>query len=346
MTKVRNERAVVAQIERTFGFARTRALDVALGDDAALWSPAPGHQTILTCDWFLEDSHFLRSKHPPDAIGWKCLARAASDVAAMGGKPRCFLLSLALPNNLTGNWLSAFLRGLRRASISLGSVLAGGDTSRNEKVMISITVIGEVRRRRAILRSGARPGDLVFVSGTLGEAELGLLQLRRKRGMAKPANVALRKHLYPQPRVALGQWLANNHLATSMMDISDGLSTDLPRLCTASGAGARIDANSLPVTPLTNAGDAQELALHGGDDYELLFTVAKRNAARLAPGFHGLRLTHIGEITKERKILLVTGGGKSVRLRPGGWDSFAVDPELSSIQQRNRPTGRNSFVPP
>lgn len=322
MRREKNENALVAQIERTFGPAKAKGMIVALGDDAALWSPACGHETILTCDWFLEDSHFLRDKHSPDAVGWKCLARAVSDIAAVGGKPRCFLLSLALPNILTGKWLSSFLRGLHRASGRLGCELAGGDITRQEKVIISITVIGEVRPGDTVLRSGANPGDLLFVSGTLGEADLGLRELRRKRGMAKATGVVLRKHLYPEPRLALGQWLAKNRLATAMMDISDGLSMDLPRLCSASRVGARIHANSLPVSRLTTATDAQELALHGGDDYELLFTVKRRNAKRLPRSFRGLRLTHIGEITRERKILLQTKGGEAVRLRPGGWDPF------------------------
>ena len=322
MTREKNETTLVAQIERTFGPAKAKALVVALGDDAALWSPASGYETILTCDWFLEDSHFLRHKHSPDAVGWKCLARAVSDIAAMGGMPRYFLLSLALPSVLTGEWLSSFLRGLRRASGRLDCEIAGGDITRQEKVLISITVLGEVRPRRAILRSGARPGDLIFVSGTLGEADLGLRQLGSIPGIAKAKHTFLRKHLYPQPRLELGQWLAKNRLATAMMDISDGLSMDLPRLCAASRAGALIEPNSLPMTPFTEATDAQELALHGGDDYELLFTVAARNAARLPGNFHGLRLTQIGKITRKKEILLFTPGEKAKTLHPGGWDPF------------------------
>jgi thiamine-monophosphate kinase len=318
----KSENALVAQIERTFGSERANALVVKLGDDAALWSPSPGYETLLTCDWFLEDSHFLRRKHPPDAIGWKCLARAVSDVAAMGGKPRCFLLSLALPSKLTGKWLSAFLQGLRRASDRLGCELAGGDTTRQEKVLISITVVGEIRRHRAMLRTGARPGNLVFVSGTLGEAQLGLCELHRKRGMGNVTDAALRKHFYPQPRLALGQWLAESRIATAMMDLSDGLSTDLPRLCSSSRVGACIDVNSLPVISLANSRDAQEFALHGGDDYELLLTVGARNATRVPRSFHGLRLTCIGEITRDRRILLKTAKGKTKPLHPGGWDPF------------------------
>jgi thiamine-monophosphate kinase len=322
MRKKKNENALVVQIERTFGYARGKALVLALGDDAALWSPTRGYETILTCDWFLEDSHFLRDKHAPEAVGWKCLARAVSDIAAMGGKPRCFLLSLALPSTLTGKWLSSFLRGLRRASGRLGCELAGGDITRQEKVLISVTVIGECHRRLAVVRSRARPGDMLFVSGTLGEADLGLRELLRHRGMGKATGTALRKHLYPEPRLALGRWLAEKALATAMMDISDGLSTDLPRLCQASRVGAQVTANALPVSPLADAKDAQELALHGGDDYELLFTVEAKKASRLPRRFQGLRLTHIGEITRSRRIVLKTNEGKTTPLLSRGWDPF------------------------
>jgi len=321
MRRKKNEEGLIGKIERAFGKTREKGLRVALGDDAALWVPTAGLQTILTCDWFLEDTHFLRDKHPADAVGWKCLARAASDVAAMGGVPRCFLMSLALPEGLTGKWLDEFLRGLRRASRALRCELAGGDTTRRDEVLISIAVFGEVSRRGAILRSGARAGELLFVSGTLGEADLGLRELHRGRGMARPRDAALRKHLYPRPRLELGQWLTKKRLATAMMDLSDGLSTDLPRLCVASGVGACIDADSLPLTPLTNGADALKLALHGGDDYELLFSVAKRNAERVPRMFGGVRLTRIGEITRERKVLL-SERGKTIPLESRGWDPF------------------------
>src|SRR5215467_8836380 len=147
---------------------------VGVGDDAALFRPRPGHELVLTCAWFLEGTHFLRDKPPPDSVGWKCLARAVSDIAAIGGIPRCFLLSIALPSSDTGRWLDEFLTGLRRAFRKFQCVLAGGDTTRRNKTLISVTVVGEVRRSRAVLRSGARPSDIVFVSGRLGEAELGL----------------------------------------------------------------------------------------------------------------------------------------------------------------------------
>jgi thiamine-monophosphate kinase len=321
MERKENENNVVARIARKLAARKSKALPVGLGDDAALWSPTRGYKTILTCDWFLEGSHFLRDKHPADAVGWKCLARAVSDIAAMGGKPRCYLLSLALPSALSGTWLREFLNGLARASRSLRCEPAGGDTTRHASVLINVTVLGEVHVHHLILRSGAKPGDAIYVSGTLGEAELGLRQLRSQRGMARSSNAALRKHFYPEPRLALGQCLAERRIATAMMDLSDGLSTDLPRLCAASGVGARIEATSLPLTSLATAREARLLALHGGDDYELLFTVSKRNAARLPRAFRRLALTRIGEITRERKIVVETNG-RVEALRPGGWDPF------------------------
>jgi thiamine-monophosphate kinase len=321
MSEKRSEDALVARIARQLGFKKSRALPLRPQDDAALWLPDKAHQAVLTCDWFLEGSHFLRDKHPPDAVGWKCLARAVSDIAAMGGGASCFLLSLALPSALTGKWLDEFLQGLRLATKALHCEAAGGDTTRQDKVLISITVVGQVRTGRAILRSGARPGDLIYVSGTLGEADLGLRELKKRRGMARPSSPALRKHLYPEPRLALGQSLAANRLASAMMDISDGLSTDLPRLCAASGVGAHIRFDSLPVSSQLNQSEARQFALHGGDEYELLFTVNPRDARRVPAKFRGLPLTRIGTITRARKVLLEDGQGVSP-LRPGGWDPF------------------------
>jgi thiamine-monophosphate kinase len=306
-----------------------------IGDDAALFAPRPGFQTILTCDWFLEETHFRRRLHPPDAVGWKSLARAVSDIAAMGGQPRCFLLSLALPKDLTGRWLDQFLSGLRRASRKLHCPLAGGDTTRQEKVLINITVVGEVRQGRAILRSGAKMGDLIYVSGCLGGADLGLRLLRRKARIAK-SDPALKKHLYPEPRLALAQWLADQHLPTSMMDLSDGLSTDLPRLCEASRVGATIEAGKIPTATVPKRNGVMEaaahnpsqhahsvaLALNGGDDYELLFTVSPAKARRLPTSYHGVPLTAIGTIQRAGSILLAEPDGDLKPLAQAGWDPF------------------------
>jgi len=321
MRHFRDEDALVKEIARHFLPNRGRGVRRGIGDDAALWSPKPGFASVLTSDWFLEGSHFLREKHPPDSVGWKCLARAASDIAAMGGTPRCFLLNLALPAAVSGKWLEGFLAGLRRAAKSLDCVLAGGDTTRSQRILISVTVIGEIREGQEVLRSGARPGDLLYVSGRLGEAEHGLRLLRKSRGRVSPRNVAVRKHFYPEPRVALGRWLAERKLATAMMDVSDGLSSDLPRLCGASGVGALVDPTKLPLPRGTDLESARHLALHGGDDYELLFTVSPRSVG-LPDKFRTLNLTQIGEITKGRTVQMVGKDGARQPLRATGWDPF------------------------
>ena len=319
-----NEEQVLKRIASGAGTGTLLGAGVHLGigDDAALFKPRPGHQIILTCDWSLEGTHFLRDKHPADAIGWKSLARAVSDIAAMGGKPRCYLLSLALPSSHTGKWLTQFLGGLRRASRAFGCEIAGGDTTRRDTILINIAVIGEIAAGRALRRKGARPGDLIFVSGALGEADRGWEYLQSIRGRINARDPRLRKHLYPEPRLALGEWLARNRLASSMMDVSDGLSVDLPRLCAASAAGARIEVSRLPMVRDVEKERATRLALHGGDDYELLFTVAPRRARHIPGKFRGLQLTQIGKIVQERKIEVCAGNGSSYRLKPGGWDPF------------------------
>jgi thiamine-monophosphate kinase len=304
-----------------------RSVQLGMGDDAALFRPKAGHEAILTCDWFLEGTHFLREKHPPDAVGWKCLARAVSDVAAMGGVPRCFLLSLALPQSHTRRWLDEFLGGLRRAARKFECVLAGGDTTRRLEILINVTVVGEVRTARAVLRSGARAGDLIYVSGRLGEAELGLQILKRSKGLGNRADPLTRKHLYPEPRVALGQWLADARLASSMMDLSDGLSSDLPRLCAASGVGAQVQMSKIPRVRIPKHAllvgiDSTRLALHGGDDYELLFTVPPHRLQVVPMSFQGVPLTPIGSIAEKPELRLLEENGRERPLVARGWDPF------------------------
>lgn len=331
-TRNTSESGLIRRI-RAIGTANARrnsAVRLGIGDDAALLSPRSGYETILTCDWFLEGTHFLRDKHSADSVGWKCLARAVSDIAAMGGEPRCFLLSLALPETHTRRWLDEFLGGLCRAARQFKCPLAGGDTTRRDQILMNVTVVGEARSGRALLRSGARPGDIIYVSGRLGQAELGLRRLESMRRIAK-GDAMLRKHLYPEPRIALGRWLSHYGTATSMMDLSDGLSTDLPRLCAASGVGARLEASSIPTASnpqrfgVKNV-DALDLALNGGDDYELLFTVRPSKTNRVPRAFQGVALTAIGEIERDRRLSVVQLDGQETELRSGGWDPFKAAP--------------------
>ena len=302
-------------------------LRVGIGDDAAVLRPGAGAEWIVTTDAFLENVHFLRKAHPAKAIGYKALARATSDLAAMGARSRYFFMTLGLPDACTGIWLNDFLAGMARAARRFGLILAGGDTSRYPSIVVSLTVLGETDRGKAILRSGARPGDLLCVSGRLGEAELGLRLILRKLHKRKRWTRLLKKQFYPEPRLALGQWLSAHRCATSMIDTSDGLSTDLAHICKASGVGAIVWAPKIPKVrvpaELQRVGfDPLDLALHGGEDYELLFTVPKKLAARLPHHLGDIPTTAIGEITQEKKVLLVDANGQSKPLQAKGWDPF------------------------
>jgi len=304
-----------------------RPLQVGIGDDAAVWRPRAGQETVLTCDWFIEGTHFLADRHPADSIGWKCLARAVSDIAAMGARPRCFLLSLALPAERTDRWLRDFLQGLGRASQAFRCTIAGGDTTRRDEILINVSVVGECRRGQAVRRSGARSGDAIFVTGTLGLAAYGLELLRNNRPRINAQDKRLRRQLFPDPRLAAGLWLARRGMATAMMDLSDGLSSDLSRLCSASRVGARLEAELLPCPEIAERGGrrglgAAELALDGGDDYELLFTVSPHNVRRVPPTIGRVAVTRIGEITSQRAIVLADARGATERIESRGWDPF------------------------
>lgn len=335
------EDQLIERIRRAIPSRERGSLRLGIGDDAALIAPRKGFEWVLSCDAFLEGVHFLAGKHPADSVGFKALARATSDLAAMGAHPRIFLLTLALPSSRTGKWLDEFLRGMGRAARKFGMTVAGGDLTSSSTISISVTVVGEVATGLAIKRFGARAGDILFVSGRLGAARLGLElvesgTLKASSWIQKVYRKVLGPHLYPQIRVSLGAWLATRRTASAMIDISDGLSTDLARLCAASGVGARIWADRIPCVemPTGKTGRAAskllaktkssplQMALHGGDDYELLFSVPRRNVRRLrrAPGF--AEIVPIGEIERGGQIRLVDEDGRLKRLRPGGWDPF------------------------
>jgi thiamine-monophosphate kinase len=337
-----DEFSIIARLRRVIpsraGVHAGADVPLGIGDDAAVVHCAAGNEWVLSTDAFVEGSHFLARLHPPDAVGYKALARAASDLAAMGAAPRHFLLTLALPGRRTGAWLDAFARGMAVAARRFQMRLIGGDVSRHTHVVAALTVIGETRTGRALTRSGARPGDALYVSGRLGAAQAGLDLMLRKGAAAvarrQRLSYSLNRHLYPEPRLALGAWLASEQLASAAMDLSDGLSTDLPRLCRASGAGAVLHTAAIP--SVLDAPSSQRLpahlkdaavfrrALDGGEDYELLFTVPARLSARIPPSFRGVPLTRIGEITAKRNITLLDASGNDRPLRTRGYDHFAA----------------------
>lgn len=310
---------------------RSRGLRLGNGDDAAVIHPAgASNDWVFSCDAFLEGVHFYPDVPHADSAGFKSLARATSDLAAMGASPRFFFLTLALPTSRAGSWLDKFLLGLAKAARQFDMRLLGGDTTQFSRVMASVTVVGEIQTGHSVTRAGARPGDLIYVSGSLGRAQLGLELLDRRLGTRQQYPHLIRPHLYPRIKLELGAWLARQRVASAMMDISDGLSTDLHHLCRASGVGARllearIPRVRIPRTPALSRLKLNplQLALHGGEDYELLFTVPPRKKLHLsnAPGF--AHLAEIGEITRDKRIILgKDSAGPSRDLAPLGWDSF------------------------
>jgi thiamine-monophosphate kinase len=302
---------------------------VGIGDDAAVLRATGARDLVVTTDLLIEGQHFLRRAHPPRAVGWKALARSLSDCAAMGAEPRWALVALAFPVSTPTRWVKEFFEGVGRLARRFGVVLAGGDLSVADQIVADVQAIGTVPRGRALLRSGARAGDIVFVSGTLGLAGLGLACLRA--GMASVRHGvqrALRAQLFPQPRIRLAQALRRTAAPRAMIDISDGLSTDLSHICEESGLGARLFGDRIPAVnvPAALAGRLRtsglRLALNAGEDYELLFTVPRDRAERFPRKLGGVRLTPIGEITRERRVVLMDAAGRVRLLPPRGWDPF------------------------
>jgi thiamine-monophosphate kinase len=294
-----------------------------LKDDAALIDGPAGTQYVLTTDTIVENVHFL-ADDPPDQIAQKLLRVNLSDLAAKGAKPLGYLLNTALPKSRGAAWLEKFARGLATDQKEFGIVLLGGDSVATAgPITLTVTAIGTVPKGKALLRSGTRAGDGLYVSGTLGDAALGLKILK---GELKSRSPKLRRDLVaryrlPEPRLDLGRRLIG--IATAAMDISDGLVADLAHLCDASGVGAIVDAEKLPLSPALRAAlraDPSLIAsvLGGGDDYELLFTAPPGAAKKLSR----LPVTEIGRIEAGRDVTVLGRDGQPVKIGTRGYSHF------------------------
>jgi len=290
------EDALVARL--TAALAGSGEVAVGPGDDCAAIRMAGGELCLLLkTDSVVEDVHFLRTQ-PPEKVGWKAICRAISDVGAMGGRPRFALISLASPGDLEADYWTRFYRGLNRAARRYDVRIVGGETTRSPgPIVVTVSLTGLVETKRMVTRAGGRPGDAIYVTGRLGGSRRG-------------------RHLTFEPRVDEAAWLTRRFRPSAMMDLSDGLARDLPRLAARSGTGFAIDPRSIP----RNRGCSVEQALGDGEDYELLFTLPPGEAGGLERGwkkrYPRLALTRIGELTRKSR------GGPALR---GGFDHFRVD---------------------
>jgi thiamine-monophosphate kinase len=327
------ERGVIAAIRARLPPAPAW-LTVGIGDDAAVAEPARGELDVLTTDSLVEGIHFDCRFSSPFDIGWKALAVNVSDVAAMGGVPRAALLSLALPPDLPAADLEALADGFAALARDARVALAGGNVTRSPgPLVVDVTLTGAVRRRRVLRRSGARPGDAIYVTGGVGAGVAGLDYLRARAAEDLSPDGELEacaaRYRRPEPRLRIGMLLGRSRAASACMDLSDGLADAVTQVAGASGVGARIDAAAVPLAP--GAGrwfeargrDPVAAAVAGGDDYELLFTVPRKARGRLrlvARQTRGVALTHIGEITADRAIVLVRNGAPEAL--PAGFVHF------------------------
>jgi thiamine-monophosphate kinase len=322
---MRGEDEIIRHLRRRFPTGgRVR---VGIGDDAAVLAGDRRRDWVLTTDLLVENVHFLRAWQPARAVGWKALARSLSDVAAMGARPMAALVALAVPTDTPTNWVKEFFRGIEVLARRFEVRVIGGDLSSAAQIVADVQVLGEVEKGRALLRSGARPGDLLIVSGTLGLSQLGLLRLQTHgRAMQPVLKRALRAHFYPWPRIGLARAL-QRYRPSAMIDLSDGLSTDLHHICEASGVGACLFGPRLPAVDVPRAlarrlrTTGLQLALHGGEDYQLLFTLP-HSRPPLPRNLAGVRLTAVGEITSDPRVVIVDSSGRTERLAPRGWDHF------------------------
>jgi thiamine-monophosphate kinase len=302
--------------------AKDAALD--LTDDAALLDPRPGYQLVLAKDAMVAGVHFLHDD-PPAQIAQKLLRVNLSDLAAMGAAPLGYLLALARPEAIGDDWLAEFCAGLAADNDEFRIALLGGDTVWTPgPLTLSLTAIGEVQNGRALLRRGAKPGDDVWVSGSLGDAALGLEVLQGRREVAETARAYLiERYRLPRPRLALGQALRG--IASAAIDISDGLIADLGHILETSGVGAGLRADALPLSPATrDLPGARDAALSGGDDYELLFTAPPARGAEIEAFAHrlGLPLTRIGEVHADAGLRVLGADGRIIKSPSKGWQHF------------------------
>ena len=301
------EGALIRKIREKF--QDQQGVTIGIGDDAAVFDFPSGYSAVFCSDLVAENAHFIRNLHPPDSIGYKAVAVNVSDVGAMGGVPMHFLISVSLPGDLDFSWVEGFLDGVERACTDFGVSLVGGDSSSSDRIFVDVSMIGRVPTGRAVLRSGARTGDNIYVTGTLGGSMLGLELL--KAGQAGES--AVTRHLYPQPRHRVGAAVLDG--AHAMIDVSDGLSTDLSHIIQESHVSARIYKDRIPVA----AGAEDAHALHGGEEYELIIV-----APELPAEIEGIPVVRIGEIidsSLDHQLFLIDGVRESV-LAPRGWQHF------------------------
>jgi len=295
-----------------------------IGDDAAIFTTPNNYQNLISTDLLIEDIHFKLEYTPADLLGYKALAVNLSDIAAMGGAAKYFLLSIARPKTLSDEFLTDLLLGMFKLAKKYKVSLIGGDTSASsDKLFLNLTILGESLVNKAVMRSGAKPGDEIYVSGKLGGAALGLKLLQKDKRfddntLTETEKSALLAQLKPEPRLDLASQLVQ--LVTAMIDISDGLSSDLGHICKESQVGAIIDSALLPLFD----GATMDQALNGGEDYELLFTVPAKQAGQvreLTALFPNLTITIIGVITSDLTKWLITQNGQ-IPLKPCGYDHF------------------------
>jgi thiamine-monophosphate kinase len=353
------ERALIAALKQRVvdALPHRNPIRIGIGDDCAVLRPPPGHEIVVTTDLFLETVHFRRDWHTPESAGHRCLARGLSDLAAMGAVPLAAFLSLALPPELTvrnrgarAAWVSRFLDGLLALAKQAKVPLAGGDTAqappfpfprRLRKPLpgastsffaADIVLLGSVPTGEALLRSGARAGDLIYVTGRLGGAAAELQMLAENhpallRGLRAPVPGDHHPHLFPEPRLAVARRLRS--LASAAIDLSDGIATDLDHLCQASRLCAVLQTDSLPIHPLAQVHpSAQALALTGGEDYELLFTAPA--STRIPRRLAGVLMYPIGHMRKPSKSEIPSvflGTQKTeILVSTKGWQHFQSRP--------------------